>query len=107
MGRAGDGVIADPEAAFNQLKETTPLAPVAGYSYKPGMGLAIIGHTSGVRAGKGWTSKSFPFQSRSSQPTLDLPSRIKTAFASLVAQGLAPNAAAAQALVLVKEEVNF
>lgn len=108
MGPESDGIIADPEATYTQLKETASSVPVCGYSFQKGKGMALMGRTSTVRAGDGWMTKAFPpTLPVSAQPPADLQSRIKVAFANLVQQGVAPNAAAAQALAQEKDEVRL
>jgi hypothetical protein len=109
MGPAGDGAVADPQAALVRLQAAQPHLPVCGHSHKPGFGLVVFGPTSGVRGGSGWTTvRTHPVPAASTDVTEeegDVKVRIKRAFDRLVAQGLAPNVAAAQALVAVKEEV--
>ncbi len=114
MGPAGDGVVEDPQAAIARLQTAYPTLPVCGHSHKPGMGLLAFGPTSGVRGGSGWTTTrtAAALGAVASSAVIaeegeeeDVKVRIKTAFDRLVAQGAAPNVAAAKALVAVKEEV--
>jgi hypothetical protein len=112
MGPAGDGVVGDVEAALARVQAMYPGVPVCGHSHKPGFGLVVFGPTSGIRGGAGWTSVRAPAASSTSmngevgeKEEEDVKVRMKRAFDQLVADGLEPNAAAVQALVVVKQEV--
>lgn len=114
MGTAGDGAVGDVEAAVARVQATYPGLPVCGHSHKPGFGLVVFGPTSGIRGGAGWTSVRAPAPSVSvggagavgeGEGEEDVKVRMKRAFDQLVAEGLAPNVAAVQALVVVKQEV--
>lgn len=106
MGPQGDGVLSTPPMeAYQAMRAAFPHAPLAGFSYKPGSGLVGMARTSGLRGGAGWTTHLV--SSLTSVPALeeeDVKVRIHKAFSALVAQGMAPNVAALQALSQIKEQ---
>jgi len=106
MGPQGDGILdTAPLEAYQAMRAAFPHAPLAGFSYKPGCGLVGMARTSGLRGGAGWatqlesSSTSVPAREEG-----DLKVRIQKAFTALVAQGMAPNVAALQALAEIKEQ---
>lgn len=106
MGPLGDGVLsAAPVEAYNAMRAAFPHAPLAGYSYKPGGGLLGMARASGLRGGVGWsTHLDCPSKSVPPPDEEDLKAWITKAFDALVAQGIAPNVAALQALSETKQQ---
>jgi hypothetical protein len=106
MGAQGDGVLSGtPLEAYQAMRAAFPHAHLAGFSYKPGCGLVGMARTSGLRGGAGWTTHLVSSSISVPAPEEgDVKVRIQKAFTSLVAQGLAPNAAALQALSRIKHQ---